>query len=163
MAAAVQKPVARGLVARPATLDDAAVVAPELRALDRLEIKLATGLPIEDALAASLAASDRAWCVEHDGRPSALFGVGPWPGRPGCGAVWCVRSAALGERPLRLHRFALAFLPRLRAGYGLVGNWILEAELSGRRWLRSLGFREAAIAPMGPFGARFVRFELCAL
>jgi hypothetical protein len=60
---------------RPATTDDAFLLAPNLRVADVQEIKAASGLSPLAALHKDIALSDRVYVMEDDRGPFGVFGV----------------------------------------------------------------------------------------
>lgn len=137
-----------------ATEEHARAVQQHLRDVDRREVAHMGGAPAT-SVEYSLSKSLIAWTMLRDGRPIAVFGVGPIPQRPGEGCVWLLGTPELqhaGKSLVQKGHYYVGLMLRLFPR-GL-HNAIDTDNKRTRRWLRALGFTEGKpfTAPSGhPF------------
>ncbi len=137
-----------GLVIRPATPEDADLLAPRLRREDREEIYAVTGCPplpvLRDGVASSdpcLAATDGAGLV------MALFGVIPGPA--GCGKIWLLGAPELLRRRFSVRRWSHTWIALLHRRYATLWNYVDPRNRAHVRWLQACGF---VLTPAGEYG-----------
>jgi hypothetical protein len=88
---------------RPATTDDAFLLAPNLRDADVQEIKAASGLPPLAALQRDIQLSERVYVMEDERGPFGIFGVldarPGFPDDPPCetGVIWMLGTDRVVE------------------------------------------------------------------
>ncbi|MGP1254928.1 MAG: hypothetical protein ACTS10_10975 [Kiloniellales bacterium] len=145
-------------IVEPASIEDAAELAPRLRTADRREVMASHGHRALAALQSSLERSDEAWAVRRDGELLSVFGVVRVALLGGVGSPWL-----LGSRSLVHHKRALLVLGRehvqgWRRNYDHLENWVDAGNALSIRWLRWLGFTLDPAAPYGRFGRPFHRF-----
>jgi hypothetical protein len=130
-----------------------------LRVADVEEIRAASGLAPAEALRRSCDFSTHVWVVrEIDGRPIALWGVGPLSLVEGRGCPWLLASddfATLGPDIARLSRSLLAGMRDL---YPRLENHVDARHTKAVRWLSWLGFTIEPAMPWGVEGQPFHRF-----
>ncbi|MBA4281091.1 hypothetical protein, partial [Ralstonia sp.] len=73
---------------RPANLEDALVVAANMREADRREVWASSRSTPEGSIRESLRISTHAWVGYYDGRPVCVFGVAPLNMVAGLGSPW---------------------------------------------------------------------------
>jgi hypothetical protein len=127
---------------RLATDEDACYVGENLRECDRLELSRGGNEPPLTSPLKSLHASLIAWTMVREGKPIALFGVGPLKGKPGVGVVWLLGTPGV-ERAARAlvssGRYYVSLMARL---FPTLCNAVDIENSTSRRWLRALGFHE---------------------
>lgn len=136
---------------RPATVEDAAVLAPRLRQADATEIAAVTDASPTDVLAASVRASSLSVAASCGGKLRALFGVVPVSLAGGDGRIWLVASGDAGDWSRLWLTDAREWLTMLGAGYRRLCNHVDARNDASIRWLRHMGF---AVGPAVPFGLR---------
>ena len=121
---------------------DALTFASRLRAADLEEISAAAGHSPERALTRSLAFSTHAWSAyDLDGRPLAIWGVGPLALTAGKGCPWLLATDAFDALPRRLvARMSRRLLADVLALYPRLQNHVDARHARAVRWLRWLGF-----------------------
>lgn len=131
---------------RPASPEDAADLAPRLRAADTAEIVRLSGVTTRTALLTSVLRSTEAWSVVIDGQVEGMFGHATDPlGRTAM--IW-----ALGSDLLPKHRFTLIkkmrrYLDEVQAEHGMLVNVIDDDNALAVELLRRLGFTFGAAMP----------------
>ncbi len=126
--------------ARPARPEDAAALAPLLRAADRREIEAADGLDPALVLAEGIAGSDPCHAVVDGDRILALFGVTPSADDPEVGMVWLLGSDELVARGTLVARRSRAYLALWHQRYRVLWNMVDARNEVHLRWLRWCGF-----------------------
>lgn len=125
---------------RPARKEDVVALAPRLREDDLAEIKAATGMEGEAALAASLDNSKQAWSALAGNRVIAMFGVGRIENRPDAGLAWMLSAGEALTHPRAFLRDGPVWLRELMNGHKVIGNFISTENELYIRWLKRLGF-----------------------
>jgi hypothetical protein len=125
---------------RPAEPDDAAALAPRLRAADVREIQAVAGQDPAIVMAAGAARSDPCHAVVDGDAVIALFGVVPSARVPGEGMVWLLGSNALTARSRSFLRGSRAWLARLHERYRVLWSVVDARNEVHVRWLRWCGF-----------------------
>lgn len=153
------------VVIQPATVGDAAYIAPILREADRCEILAIHADPAATVLAEAVRVSSRAyaawaWRGPQDFDALALFGVAPVPGHPLLGVPWMVGARGLEDAPKTLVRHSRIWLSRISEGYRRLANWVDARNESSIRWLRWLGFTVHPPLPWGRFDLPFHPFSM---
>lgn len=142
---------------RPARLEDAAALAPRLRAADLAELSALSTRSPQTTLEHGIKAGT-AYAVElATGEVVALFGVAP-TGEPKLGAVWMLGSEGLLSIRLTFLRHSRHWLEQLFAGYSLLGNFVDARNTVHVEWLRWLGFRFLRRVHLGKKGEAFYEF-----
>lgn len=142
---------------RPATLQDAADLAPRLRDADLIELALSSLLPIADILMDSIRRSEEAWVGELDGKVIAIGGFGIAKGTD-IGCPWLVGSPEVLKHPLKLTRIGRQMVSRWSSRCSLMTNFTLQGNELHISWLKRIGFEVGAPTLYGPFKAPFVQF-----
>lgn len=142
---------------RRASPEDAAFLAPRLRAEDRREVLAATGQTPEDLLPGSLADALAALCVVSDeGEPFGIFGVHPVPGMPLVGAVWLLATPALERHTLPFLRQCRRWTEALHTVRPVLVNFADARNTVHVRWIEWCGFSLLARHAWG--GTTFIEF-----
>jgi len=141
------------VVVRVVTTIDAAELAPRLREEDKRELELASGMSVEDALRASVDASDEVWIGEEDGKVIAVGGV---RFIHGFGIPWLVATPEALKYPKKL----------VQVGRETTSRWVqnctclCNAAWSGNprhiEWLKRIGFTFGMPLPDKPQFLPFV-------
>lgn len=125
---------------RPARPDDAAALAPRLRAADLQEIHAVTLQTPHEVLLGGIACSDPCHTVvDDDDRPLAVFGVVPGQDA-GTGVIWLLGSDELVSRPRTFLKSSRAWIGTLLERYHTLSNVIDARNEVHVRWLRWCGF-----------------------
>lgn len=147
------------VIFRPAAEGDIALLAANLRQVDRDEITASSGPDILRAIRHSVAVSPDAFaCVSPDGLV-ALGGMAPLCLLTGSASPWLLGTDLLDTMPSKLTRTAMAFCTRHAGTYPLQVNYVDARNVRSVRWLRRLGFTIHPAAPHGVAGLPFHRFE----
>ncbi len=108
------------------------------------------------ALEDALESSEQSWLVLFDGKPAAMFGVGPFdPPRADAGVVWVLTTAEVERAPMTFFRESKRILGELLEKYSKLGNLVDANYHCAIRWLLALGFKVGAPAPHRDTGALF--------
>ena len=143
---------------RPARLEDAAALAPILRAADLQEIAASSGRPPLEVLEDGLRHSPAPYAAAlSDGTVVALLGVAP-TATPELGAVWLLGSDHLSTHRLTFLRHSREWLRILFADYQLLGNLVDARNTLHVAWLRWMGFRFLRRVAIGQNGEEFIEF-----
>lgn len=129
--------------ARPADAQDAHVLAPKLRPIDRRECEYIGGKSALDALLKGVTDGVSKAMIADDGTTViGMFGVAP-SFLGGCGAAWMLASDELvkdrSHRRQFLHQTPMWVL-WMHTHYDVLFNYILEDNHAAIRWLKWGGF-----------------------
>lgn len=144
---------------RPASLDDAKVIAPLLRKSDKDEAYAASGLSPERAIVLSYMLCDEPMLGLINNQPAAIWGVNPISLITGAGSPWMVGTELLEQKPKYWLPLARTLLEDWRNSYSVLENHVDVRNRKSIRWLRWMGFEFAEPKPYGPFGMPFHKFE----
>lgn len=145
----------------PATYEHAQKLVPRLRKGDLQEIAAATGASPEDALVSSVASSVVSWAWLCNGRVLALFGVAPYPGRPGVGVPWLLGAKGIEKHKVFFVRRSREYVRLMLEQFPVLENWVDSRNTPSIQWLAWCGFHFAEVRPF--FGIQrlpFIRFNL---
>lgn len=143
----------------PASEADVMALAPDLRAADREEIRAASGLTPKAALRRSYEHSTHVWSArDGEGRPIALWGVGPLSLVAGRGCPWLMASDAFESFSWDVARLSRKLLADVRGLYPELENHVDARHGKAIRWLAWLGFTIDPPVPWGVEGRPFHRF-----
>lgn len=145
---------------RVARLEDALVVAANMREADRREVEASSNSTPESAVLESLRVSTHAWIGYYDDRPACVFGVAPLNMVAGIGSPWLLGTDELVERRAAFLRRCRPFVARMLAVYPRLENKVDDRNEASKAWLSWLGFTLDEPAPHGPFGVTFRPFSL---
>jgi len=127
---------------RPATIQDADVLAPILRAADRLEIQAVVGRDPVDTLREGIATSDPCWAsLNASGALISLFGVVPDAGNTRSGMIWLLGSEELVSNRIAVLRASRAWIDRIHQHYDYFWNYVDSRNQVHIDWLHWCGFR----------------------
>lgn len=144
---------------RPATLEHAALLAPQLRAEDLAEAMAHGFTDALDALTKCVERSADAYALMFDEQVAALFGVGHplevvATGEEIC-CVWALTGRAVCEHPKAFIRASRPMLAFMLEHCGILWNYVDGRYTAALRWLRWLGFSVGEPVPFGPAGELF--------
>lgn len=126
---------------RPAEIDDADRLVPDLRDDDLQEIRSNLGEGPLTVLRRGIALSRPCYTVESgEGRPLAVFGVVPDSRRPDVGLVWLLGSHDLAKDPFYFLRNSRTWVERLHQDYRVLWNHVDARNMVHIRWLEWAGF-----------------------
>jgi hypothetical protein len=114
-------------------------LAETLREADREEVMASAGVAPLKALDSSLLASQAAWTLLIEGRPSAMWGVAP-SHSPEMGVAWMLASDEIYQSPRKVWTLSKNFVAGMHELYPVLGNWVDERNKVSQRWLMRLGF-----------------------
>ena len=110
----------------------------------------------ETALEDALGGSDASWLVLFDGKPAAMYGVGPFrPARLGGAIVWVLTTPEVERAPMTFFRESKRILAELLERHAWLGNLVDANYHCAIRWLSALGFTIGLPAPHCDTGALF--------
>ena len=144
-----------------ATYEHVEQLVPRLRAADLREIAAATGSDPEVALAVSVGSSAASWAWLYRGRVMALFGVAPYPGRPGVGIPWLLGAKGMDKHKVYFIRQSRKYVAQMLEHFPVLENWVDCRNTSSIQWLAWIGFALSEVRPF--FGIQrlpFIRFTL---
>lgn len=141
---------------RAATVGDAVLLAPKLRAADIAEIAAASRLEPEAALLRGIAVGPAEVAEDQDG-PFMIFGVAPSP-LPWIGHPWMLATPRLLTYRRRFLRESIAKVEELQQPYDVLTNLVDERNRLHIRWIDWCGFKFIRRIPVGPFQIPFLQF-----
>ena len=144
-----------------ATYEHVEQLVPRMRTADLREIAAATGSDPEAALAISVGSSPVAWAWLYKGRVMALFGVAPYPGRPGVGIPWLLGAKGADKHKIFFLRQSRKYLTEMLALFPVLENWVDCRNTASIQWLSWMGFAMCEVRPF--FGIQrlpFIRFNI---
>lgn len=143
----------------PANEWDAAYIAANARAIDRLEAKYQTGLPIEEALRTTMSISPtHAYTGRLDGEPVVMFGAAITNALEQAAAPWLLATDKLPLVQLRFLRECRPQLHTMVSDFADMRNIVYEGNIVAVRWLSWMGFSVGAPSRQGPFRVSFREF-----
>ena len=145
---------------RAANLEDALVVAANMREADVREVWASSHSTPERAVRESLRVSTAAWIGYYDGWPVCVFGVAPLNMVAGIGSPWLLATDELTERPAAFLRRCRPYVARMLRVYPKLVNHVDDRNEASKRWLSWLGFTLCEPEPHGPDRLSFRPFHL---
>lgn len=145
---------------RTARIEDALVVAANMREADRREVWASSRSTPGQAIRESLRVSTSAWVAYYDGHPVGVFGVAPLNMIAGIGSPWLLGADELVKRPVRFLRRCRPYVRKMLQVYPKLVNHVDDRNEASKEWLRWLGFELGEPEPYGPFGLPFRPFIL---
>lgn len=133
------------LTIRPATLADAAELAPSLRPHDVAEVWSSDGWTPYQALSESLQRSQRAFAVCVDGELAALGGYAPTSLLSNRAQTWFLTGHAIAKEPLAYIRMAKLVVHCMLEDYDEVFAYVDSRYDEAVRFFRMVGFRSAGV------------------
>lgn len=148
------------LTARKASSADIKPLASRLRAEDVAEVRAASGHTPVQALSGAFVMSDVCYSViDEDDQVVAMFGVAPFPERPGVGIVWFLSAPLPFGRSKQFVREGRAWIAKLHdAGYPLLTNFVDKRNVTHVRWLKAMGVNFVGERPFGVEQRPFMEF-----
>ena len=148
------------ITVRAARLEDALVVAANMREADRREVWASSHSTPERAIRESLRVSTASWVGYYDDRPVCVFGVSPLNMVAGIGSPWLLGTDDLAERPAGFLRRCRPYVRKMLGVYPILVNHVDDRNEVSKRWLRWLGFTLCEPEPHGPDRVSFRPFRL---
>lgn len=146
------------LVLRSARLADCALLAAELRRLDREELAASCGgADVRKLLESFYRVSVKCIFLQYKNHPAALFGLAPevWMGRRAC--VWLLTGKSVEKIPKSFFCAARTLLKNALNEYEELYNFVDERYLAARRFVERLGgVFDGSFVTAG--GVKFLRF-----
>jgi len=144
------------LVFRRPEAADLRHIAAHMRHEDAREVMASHGQPPLQALASSVTASTMCWAGRWAGEPFVLFGYAHHP--EGATSVWLLGTDLLTTSPIKhaFLRISRRCTDIWADAFGVLFNFVDERAVTSRRWLRWMGFVEAAPIPYGPLNLPFI-------
>lgn len=133
-------------------------LAPRLRAADVQEIKAASGLEPDLAMALSCEASSACWTLLHKGNPEVIFGVAPWAFVPDLGQPWLLSADVQPAWRGYFARHSRHYVAQMLERYEKLANYTDARHTESHRWLLWCGFDFLRIEP--EYGVERVPFIL---
>lgn len=143
---------------RPATVEDAELLAPRIKPADVAEVWAASHRTPLQALLEGFCRPGKVWAGLRAGEPFLLFGVGDLPGICPIGVPWMLSVPMRPGEALALLRRSRHHVETMRDGYTILQNWTDARHTESHQWLRWCGFRLEPAAPYGADGLPFHRF-----
>lgn len=148
------------IIFRPATMADAAEMAPQLRPSDQAELAALSNRSHAATLRLSVSVSDRPMAITQGDDLVALFGVGRGAILSSHGVPWLLGTHHVDRLVRPLLPLSRAVVRHWRSQYPLLINHVSARHHQSIRWLKWLGFTLHPAAPYGPFGNPFHKFEM---
>lgn len=146
---------------RPATLEDAAELAANMRPADRLEL-WATGR--EDLLEVALEGvrvSRWSMTIRVDGELACVFGLSSMGTiLAPIGVPWLLGTPVATRNARALMRRPRPYIDRMRQEFPRLMNLVHTRNTQAKRWLVRMGFELQPAVPYGPHGELFHLFEV---
>lgn len=134
---------------RDASLDDADLIAPILRDVDREEIAASSGYRPLRALRLSIMASSVCRVGLADGVPACIYGVSQATLFSDTGSIWMLGTHILQDHAVRFLRENRGEIEAMRQGLRRLENYCDARNRATLRWLKWLGFTIEAPQPYG--------------
>lgn len=154
------KPSADDLTIRAPHMRDLVELAARMRQADRDELAACDHFDAQAAVLHSASQSLRCWAMLEGGDVLCVFGVCPLAGFPGVGTPWMLGTDALVRHRRKHITLPAPYIARMLDAFPRLVNYVHADNLASLRWLRRLGFAVDPVAPFGPNGAPFHRFEM---
>lgn len=127
-----------------ATVDHARTLAPYLRERDAAEVWASGGLSPEQALLASVSASEVAWTAMLDGDPHIMWGAAHYEydcrERIRRGVVWLLSSDEMYRIPGRFIMESHNYVAEMFKHFDQLFNFVHANNVKSQQWLEKLGF-----------------------
>lgn len=145
---------------RQATLEDARLVVPLMRQVDKNQI-IALGEPVESTVASAIhmSAGD-AWVAYFDDQLAAIWGIVPCSLVTGAAIPWLLTTKIVEKSRKTFFKESRRLMQLLARHYGRLENMIDVNHKASLRWARRVGFSVGEPAPVGPRGALFCKISL---
>lgn len=147
------------LKARPATEQDAYLLAPKLRQADLQEIEAAHGTsPLSTLIESYEISSPCFTIVTDDGEVAGMFGVAAGDKEGYKGVVWMLGSDLLKKHSVSFLRQSHAWVERLHKKYPVLWNFVDARNELHIGWLKWIGVQFVGAGPRGVQGRIFREF-----
>lgn len=134
-------------------------LAPGLRAMDKLEVKLSAGMTPEGALLSSWMTSEYSNVVLVDGRPVAMFGCAQHSREPSLGIPWFLGTPEVYDHRFTLIREGRRWIEDMNTIWPTLTNAVYAEHRSSINLMVSLGFHAVDELPnYGVHQSRFILF-----
>lgn len=141
------------------TMIDVVELVDNMRAADRKECELATGMDAMGAVQISIGFSDRVAAVRVDGKLACIYGVCPSVLDNRIGIPWMLGTPEMDRWPTVILKVSRACVEDMLKTYHEILNWVHADNTRSIAWLKRLGFEVGEPAPYGPRGAQFCQFR----
>jgi len=145
-------------IIRPARFSDLPYMAMRMRREDVAEVYAASGHSPAEALLLGLQTSSECLVAEYEGRPTAIFGVGPAEGAPEIGIVWLLATDEMPRLAVQALRVTPPILERWHEDYPILCNVVDARNALHIRWLKRAGFHLLRRLSCGFEGREFIEF-----
>lgn len=135
-----------------ARADHVPLIAARMRRADREEVRASGGYTPEEALRASLEASEFARTAFVDGEPLAMFGV---VAKEAMAFPWLLTTDAVCRYPLIFWHASKVIVREIREAYPMLVQAIHKDHRAALSWIRRLGFTVGEPEPFGRRGELF--------
>ena len=138
---------------RPATLEDADEMAPNMRESDQAELEACTGHSPKRALRDSIKCTESPLVGVADGEIGCIYGVAVFDTQPYTGVIWLLGTSLIATHSLTFLRHSRNWVREVQGSgkYKYIGNYVHGENQASIDWLRWLGF---TIEEAEPYGAR---------
>lgn len=143
---------------RWAKKEDIAVVAANMREIDRQELALAGGVEPYEALKQSVEQSKYCRCIEFDGEAVALFGVNKPFILGNKGFIWLLGTDGLAKIKKNFVQNSMQYVNEGFEYVDCLENYVWNENKLSMRWLKWCGFKFDEPAPYGLKKALFMHF-----
>ena len=143
---------------REAILEDALVLAQNIRKLDKLEIKYSHNVtPVAALMSAFQTQNGKNYSiVDDDGYVYAMFGVSDCLQNKGYGVIWLLCSEELKKFPRRFYIESKYWLDVLQQDYEIIYNYVYEKNWLSLKWLQLCGFKPVKKLKIGTKNKNFI-------
>lgn len=124
---------------RPAVLEDAAEITPNLRASDVEELTLSYGPNLEECLRQSIAGSAEVETAEVDGKIIAILGISDAAGKD-IGIPWLVCTNEYRQYGRNIFKDSKAHVLRWEKQYKVQVNMVYSKNTTTINWLKRIGY-----------------------
>ena len=143
---------------RSAQLEDAVLLAKNLKPLDKLEVKYSHDDTPLDALLSCFDQQDAEnySIVDQDGEIYGMFGVNSDPELEGYGVIWLLSSSKLQKFPISFYKESKKWIEKLHTNYTHIYNFVYEKNWQSLKWLQLCGFKAIGKKKIGKYNKNFI-------
>lgn len=140
---------------RPATLEDAILVAAAAREIDAAECRLLVGMDPVEAAVRTMRTPGEAWYWGEPTEPCAVLGVSHPNVLAGPNVIWMITTPAIERHRIKFLRASRYLMRELALRHGALETEVFRHHHACLRWLAWLGFTVEPPRPYGVAGALF--------